>query len=66
MSGGVAYLLDADAAQVNTEMADLEPLAGEDGEFLRELIGRHPAETGSVVAAGLLADWEATLPRFTG
>jgi glutamate synthase (NADPH) large chain len=64
MSGGIAYLLDPDPLRVNTQMADLEPLAAEDGDYLRELIGRHQAETGSAVAAALLADWEAALPRF--
>ena len=64
MSGGIAYLLDPDPEKVNTEMADLEPLTAEDADYLRELIGRHQAETGSAVAAGLLADWEAALPRF--
>jgi glutamate synthase (NADPH/NADH) large chain len=55
MSGGIAYLLDPDPRRVNTEMADLEPL--EPGT-------RHLAETGSAVAAWLLADWDAALPRF--
>jgi glutamate synthase (NADPH) large chain len=64
MSGGIAYLLDPDPLRVNVEMADLEALTDEDADFLRELIGRHHAETGSVVAAALLADWEAALPRF--
>jgi len=64
MSGGIAYLLDPDPALVNTQMADLEPLAEQDADFLRELIGRHQAETGSAVAEALLADWEAALPRF--
>jgi glutamate synthase (NADPH) large chain len=64
MSGGIAYLLDPDPLRVNTEMADLEPLTEQDADFLHELIGRHQAETGSAVAAALLADWEAALPRF--
>jgi glutamate synthase (NADPH/NADH) large chain len=64
MSGGIAYLLDPDPHKVNTQMADLEPLTNEDADYLRELIGRHQAETGSAVAAGLLADWDAALPRF--
>ncbi len=64
MSGGIAYLLDPDPLRVNTQMADLEPLTAEDGDYLHELIGRHQAETGSAVAAALLADWEAALPRF--
>ncbi len=64
MSGGIAYLLDPDPGRVNTEMADLEPVTDEEACFLRELIGRHQAETGSSIAASLLADWDAALPRF--
>ncbi len=64
MSGGIAYLLDPDPRQLNTEMADLEPLGPDDDEFLADLIGRHLAETGSAVAARLLADWDAALARF--
>ncbi|MBO0832042.1 MAG: glutamate synthase large subunit, partial [Actinobacteria bacterium] len=64
MSGGIAYLLDPDPRTVNTTMADLEPLTGDDGDFLRELVSRHQAETGSVVAASLLADWDAAVRRF--
>ncbi len=64
MSGGIAYLLDPDPLRVNTEMADLEPLTADDGDFLHELVGRHQAETGSTVAAALLADWDGALPRF--
>ncbi|MGH3276868.1 MAG: glutamate synthase subunit alpha, partial [Streptosporangiaceae bacterium] len=64
MSGGIAYLLDPDPALVNTEMADLEPLTCQDGEILAEVVHRHHAETGSVVAARLLADWPAAVHRF--
>ena len=64
MSGGIAYLLDPDPRQLNTEMADLEPLGPGDDEFLADLVGRHRAETGSAVAAGLLAGWDAALARF--
>jgi glutamate synthase (NADPH/NADH) large chain len=64
MSGGIAYLLDPDPGQVNAEMADLEPLGRGDEEFLAGVIGRHLAETGSAVAASLLADWDAALARF--
>jgi glutamate synthase (NADPH/NADH) large chain len=64
MSGGVAYLLDPDPGLVNLEMADLDPLDEEDAEFLRDLVQRHHGETGSAVAAGLLADWPAALGRF--
>jgi glutamate synthase (NADPH) large chain len=64
MSGGVAYLLDPDPGRVNTEMADLEPVGDEDAAVLAELVQRHLTETGSVVAARLLADWPAALTRF--
>jgi glutamate synthase (NADPH) large chain len=64
MSGGVAYVLDLLQIRVNMEMVDLEPLdlAG-DAKFLREVVERHHAETGSAVAARLLADWDPG--RFT-
>jgi glutamate synthase (NADPH) large chain len=65
MSGGIAYLLDADPRNVNTGMADLEPLTADDADFLHALIGRHQAETGSAVAASVLAGWERALPRFS-
>jgi glutamate synthase (NADPH) large chain len=65
MSGGVAYLLDPDPRRVNTEMVDLEPLRPDDAEFLRDLMERHLAETGSAVAARLLADWASSQLRFS-
>jgi glutamate synthase (NADPH) large chain len=64
MSGGIAYLLDPDPRRVNTEMADLEPLDEKDGLFVRELLQRYHADTGSPVAARLLADWDAAAGRF--
>jgi glutamate synthase (NADPH) large chain len=64
MSGGIAYLLDPDPRRLNLEMADLDPLDADDAEFLRDLVERHRAETGSAVADRLLADWAAALGRF--
>ena len=64
MSGGIAYLLDPDPALVNTEMVDVEPVSAGDEDFLAGLLARYLAETGSVVAAGLLDDWAAALPRL--
>jgi glutamate synthase (NADPH/NADH) large chain len=64
MSGGIAYVLDLLPARLNTEMVDLDPLSEEDVEFLRDVVSRHRAETGSRVAAALLADWDAAAPRF--
>ena len=63
MSGGVAYLLDCPVHRINTEMVDLDPLEAADARFLREVVERHHAETGSAVAARLLADWDPG--RFT-
>ncbi|HEY7279484.1 MAG TPA: glutamate synthase-related protein, partial [Trebonia sp.] len=65
MSGGIAYVLDLNAARLNREMVDVDPLEDADVEFLREVISRHHAETGSAVAARLLASWETAAPRFS-
>ncbi|MDX6287328.1 MAG: glutamate synthase large chain [Frankiales bacterium] len=64
MSGGVAYVLDLDPIRVNPEMVDLDPLDDEDREFLRTAVERHRAETGSTVAAALLAGWDSAIERF--
>jgi glutamate synthase (NADPH) large chain len=65
MSGGIAYVLDLVPARLNREMVDIDPLQDADAEFLREVVSRHHAETGSAVAARLLADWDAAAGRFT-
>jgi glutamate synthase (NADPH/NADH) large chain len=64
MSGGIAYLLDPDPVRVNTDMADLEELDESDAAQLQALVERHYTETGSAVAARLLADWDAAVPAF--
>ncbi|MFV0522917.1 MAG: glutamate synthase subunit alpha, partial [Acidimicrobiales bacterium] len=67
MSGGVAYVLDSDGRfeeLVNPEMVELERLDDTDCERLHRLVGRHQSETGSAVAARLLADWPAALASF--
>jgi len=63
MSGGIAYVLDCPVHRVNMEMVDLDPLDQGDVRFLRDVVERHHAETGSAVAARLLADWDPS--RFT-
>jgi len=64
MSGGIAYVLDLPEIRVNMEMVDLEPLDSEgDAAFVREVVQCHLAETGSAVAARLLAGWDVS--RFT-
>jgi glutamate synthase (NADPH/NADH) large chain len=64
MSGGIAYVLDLKRHRVNSEMVDLDPVdAEDDAKFLRDVVERHYALTGSAVAARLLSDWDTG--RFT-
>ncbi|HLG67325.1 MAG TPA: glutamate synthase large subunit [Acidimicrobiales bacterium] len=67
MSGGVAYVYDPDRSfgeRVNLELVDVEPIGPHDDERLRGLVARHESETGSAVAAGLLADWARRVTDF--
>ncbi len=64
MSGGIAYLLDLRPDRINLEMVELEPLTDDDRVYLREVVAKHQAETGSAVAAGLLANWDEAVERF--
>ncbi|MDA3016175.1 MAG: glutamate synthase large subunit, partial [Actinomycetota bacterium] len=67
MSGGVAYVYDRSGdfdRRVNSEMVDIETLTDEDRQYLRELVERHSQETGSAVAARLLASWSVEISRF--
>ena len=67
MSGGIAFVHDPDGVferRLNTEMVALEPV-GDDADELRDLVRRHQEETGSVVAEALLAEWPASVARFT-
>jgi glutamate synthase (NADPH/NADH) large chain len=63
MSGGIAYVLDLPEIRVNMEMVDLDQVEEDDAKFVREVVERHHAETGSAVAARLMADWDPD--RFT-
>ncbi|HWG97987.1 MAG TPA: glutamate synthase large subunit, partial [Pilimelia sp.] len=65
MSGGRAYVWRLDPRRVNRELVDLDPLTAEEAEALRGLLARHHAETGSLVAAGLLDRWPAAAGEFT-
>jgi glutamate synthase (NADPH/NADH) large chain len=65
MSGGVAFLLDADPLKINGEMVDLLSVDDSMAARLRESISRFHAETGSEIASELLADWSGSLNRFT-
>jgi len=70
MSGGVAYVYKLRADRINQEALAgrelrLEKVSGEHVTSLRELLELHAAETGSLLAAKLLKDFEAALSDFT-
>jgi glutamate synthase (NADPH/NADH) large chain len=72
MSGGTAYILDLDHARVNAQtvaagdllLTLVEP-GTPDEAHVRALVQDHHEETGSTVAAALLADPTSALHRFT-
>jgi glutamate synthase domain-containing protein 3 len=67
MSGGIAYAVDLDGRlheRCNLTMVGLEELDGDDAELIHELIQRHHAYTGSLLAARMLDEWTATLASF--
>jgi glutamate synthase (NADPH) large chain len=67
MSGGIAYVYDADQTfwqRCNTEMVGFDPMDKEDEETLRTMIETHYQLTGSTVAADILLNWTEALPKF--
>ena len=67
MSGGVAYVLDADGGferRCNPGMVDLGPLADDDGGLVRQLVSRHVELTGSTVGQHVLDEWNSCSGRF--
>jgi glutamate synthase domain-containing protein 3 len=67
MSGGVAYVLDADGTfgeRCNMGLVGFDKIDESDAIELHGLIEEHGERTGSTVAAQLLADWTAYLPQF--
>jgi glutamate synthase (NADPH/NADH) large chain len=67
MSGGIAYVYDADgsfANRCNLEMIDLDPVDQDDAIVLNDLISKHYAYTASTVAKFVLDDFESQLKNF--
>ncbi|MBO4312231.1 MAG: glutamate synthase large subunit [Desulfovibrionaceae bacterium] len=68
MSGGVAFIFDADERfqnRCNTESVDLESVwQDQDKALLQALLERHRLLTGSAKASHLLEHWDASLPLF--
>ncbi|MGW7415414.1 glutamate synthase large subunit [Streptomyces sp. NPDC054863] len=66
MSGGVAYVIDLDRNNVNAgNLGAIETPSTSDQQWLHDVVRRHQEETGSTVAAKLLADWPAAAARFS-
>ncbi|MFF3321790.1 glutamate synthase large subunit [Streptomyces sp. NPDC002889] len=66
MSGGVAYVVDLDRDNVNSgNLEAIETLSDADKQWLHDVVRRHQEETGSTVAATLLADWSVNVDRFS-
>jgi glutamate synthase (NADPH) large chain len=69
MSGGTAYVYRLRPERVNPDARasgelEMSPLGSADIEIVRDLLERHVAETGSSVAAGMLADFDASIALF--
>jgi glutamate synthase (NADPH/NADH) large chain len=65
MSGGRAFVLDLDAANVNADMVDVLAVPDDQKEILKDHISKYFAETGSEIANALLKDWEKSLTRIS-
>ena len=67
MSGGVAYVFDAEgdfASRCNGEMVGLEQLDAADAAILKGMIEKHEEHTGSALATMMLINWQNVLPQF--
>lgn len=65
MSGGIAFVLGLDPADVNMAMVELQVPNPDDLVWLRETVENHQRWTGSTVATSLLADWPRRSALFT-
>lgn len=60
MTGGAIYLLDLDERMLNTKYVHALALDEADAEYVRSMVQTHHEKTGSAVAAGLLAKFDAS------
>jgi glutamate synthase (NADPH/NADH) large chain len=65
MSGGRAFVLDLENANVNSEMVDILAVPADQIGILKDNISMFYAETGSEIAADLLKNWEKSLSRIS-
>ena len=67
MSGGIAYIHDADGTfkkRCNLSMVELEPLATSDAETVNNLLVNHYRYTASPAAKKVLDDFKKAAKRF--
>ncbi|MDB5261655.1 MAG: gltB, partial [Adhaeribacter sp.] len=67
MSGGIAYVYNPGQRfpqQCNMEMVEFDEMEAEDVTELKRLIQNHFDFTGSVVAEGILANWDNAFSHF--
>jgi glutamate synthase (NADPH/NADH) large chain len=65
MSGGRAFMLDINPANVNTEMVDILAVPQDQRETLKSHISQFHAETGSEIASELLKSWDESISRIS-
>jgi glutamate synthase (NADPH/NADH) large chain len=65
MSGGRAFVLDIQHELVNTDMADIVAVPEDQKTILHDLVTSFYEETGSLIAAELLQDWDVSIVRFS-
>ena len=65
MSGGRAFVLDLEAAHVNMDMVDVLAVPQDQKEIVKRVISQFRTETGSLVAAALLDDWDSAIHRIS-
>jgi glutamate synthase (NADPH/NADH) large chain len=65
MSGGRAFVLDLNPANVNTDMVDILAVPEDQKDTLKTLISDFAEETGSVVASDLIKDWDSAIKKIS-
>ena len=65
MSGGRAFVLDLEPANVNPEMVDIMSVPVDERDSLKEIVSSFAKETQSAVAQSLLDDWDSSVTRIS-
>jgi glutamate synthase (NADPH/NADH) large chain len=65
MSGGRAFVLDLDPANVNADMVDVLAVPDDQREILKSIIFNFAENTDSFIAASILADWDIAINRIS-